>query len=857
MSKDIKILKQTLVNGLDVLMIPSKQAPVVAIQGWIRFGAADETDEIAGVAHLFEHLLFKGTEKRKVGQIANEIEGLGGDLNAYTTYDHTVMHMTLPSKHTDLGLDILADSLQNSVVEESELSNERPVILEEIKRRNDMPGSTASDLLRGTLFKGHPYARPVIGYDHVVAGISREKILELYKSNYKANNMFIVVAGDIDEGHVLKVTADLFRNLKQGGQEQKRQMPMPAGKKVVSVKNHPTSPDSLIQLGWLGPKASDISVAALDAFALILGQGDSSRLVKKLVHQKGLVRDIGSSLWSPKDNGSFVVGIKDATGIAKKFPDIAAYIQEEMEKPITEFELDKAKKNLLSHAIYSKETVDGLAERFGYYESIVKDYKYDFQYLESVEKLTTDDLEKARNQWLKWDSVVVGGIVPKQDKIPEFTNSKVVSKIQSPKNEVKETPKVEKAQVGSLTVLRRPLSHLPVFSLRWVGLGGSRIEPQNKNGLGNLWARTVTQSAIGLDGKIWSREKINELMDFSSASLSSFHGRNSWGFQLDGLAPDFEKLFEIALSTIFNPTFDEGVFKLEKAHYLQDLISSRDKPGTLVNEAYSKALFGNHPMGRNLLGDKAVISKMKTSDLKKYHNQMLLNPQVLCVAGDISMDRIIHAIEGLKSKLNFKKPAKLLKPSAPKAVKKASTIRIPLKKEQTHILMGVQTCNMKHKDKWALMGLSAVLSGQGGRLFIELRDKMSLCYTVAPTSLSTLDGGGFGFYIATSPEKESTAVEALMREIRRLRDDGIGEAEWEKAKNFYLGNHLIDQQRFSTQATGLALDELYQNGFEEYFEFETHFAALRAEDINKVVKKYFNEKSLAKRVTAVVGPKSV
>jgi len=141
---------------MTLLAIPSKQAPVVAVQGWIRFGAADESDDIAGIAHLFEHLLFKGTKRRPVGQIAREIESLGGDLNAYTSYDQTVMHMTLASRHLERGLDILSDSLMNSVVEEDELAREREVVLEEIRRRNDMPGARASDNFRGLLFSKHP-----------------------------------------------------------------------------------------------------------------------------------------------------------------------------------------------------------------------------------------------------------------------------------------------------------------------------------------------------------------------------------------------------------------------------------------------------------------------------------------------------------------------------------------------------------------------------------------------------------------------------------------------------------------------------------------------------------------------------
>jgi zinc protease len=153
------------------------------------------------------------------------------------------------------------------------------------------------------------------------------------------------------------------------------------------------------------------------------------------------------------------------------------------------------------------------------------------------------------------------------------------------------------------------------------------------------------------------------------------------------------------------------------------------------------------------------------------------------------------------------------------------------------------------------VGLSAVLAGQGGRLFTELRDKMSLCYTVSPTSLEGVDGGYFGFYIATSPDKEKTALEALRREIHRLILDGVTEKEWAHSRSFYIGNHEIEQQRFASQSIGIAMDELYGLGFKDYYNFEKHMASLKASDLNRVARKYLDGEARLPQVLAVVSPR--
>jgi zinc protease len=848
----MSVERVTLTNGLKVLLIPSKSHPVVSLQGWMNFGAADESDDIAGVAHLFEHLLFKGTEKRPVGVIASDIEGLGGDLNAYTSYDQTVMHMTLPRAAFAKGLDILSDSLLNSTVDSDELARERPVILEEIKRRNDMPASRASDAFRKLLFGSHPYARPVIGYDSVVAKISRDEILRQYRQHYNSKNMFLVIAGDFDRDIAVSSCESLFRSLRIGNTPPPRELAQSPKRFEASWIAHDV-PDSIVFAGWQAPAAHHPDVAGLDALALILGQGESSRLVKDLALDKAWVRDVGVSCWTPKDLGSFAISYKIPGGGLKKLPEILAQTRALFSQPITRAELTKAQNNLLSSNIYSKETVDGLASRYGYFESVTGDWANDSVYLDQVASLKLEDLEKLKKKYLNFDSAVLSGIHPRNEKAPELKSWPELRPARSAKPAKSPSSHgVIRFEHKGLRVLLRTLPELPVFSARWVGLGGSRMEASAESGIGTLWARTVTASFQDSTGQNWSEAQIGHFLDTHAASLSAVFGRNTWSLQLDGLSTDFDELWRLLAAARLGPRLDEKILAREKKHLIADLKSQADNPANVAGRQLMEALFGDkHPYGRSPLGRATQVSKHTAPKLDRFHERQCAQPQVLSVVGAIDVATLERALEECHLP---KVPARsaLLKIQNPKSLRAAKTLRSSLPKEQSHIYLGTLSCSMNSADRHALLGLSALLSGQGGRLFVELRDKKSLCYTVAPTHMEGLSGGYFAFYIATSPEREQEAIAALKAEIHRLIQGEISADEWDRARQFFIGNSIIENQRLGIQALSLGLEEIYGHGFEESFRFEERLRSVSVEDLVRVARKYFDTSAW---ITSIVSPR--
>ena len=174
-------------NGLKVILQEDRTTPVVALQIWVKTGSADEKDDEAGMCHFIEHMIFKGTERRKVGEMAREIESLGGSINAFTSYDHTVYHITIASRYGDIALDILSDAIQHSLFDPIEFEKEREVILEEIRMGEDDPGRRLFRQTMAAAYQHHPYGRPIIGYERTIKAITRDQMIHYFKRWYTPN----------------------------------------------------------------------------------------------------------------------------------------------------------------------------------------------------------------------------------------------------------------------------------------------------------------------------------------------------------------------------------------------------------------------------------------------------------------------------------------------------------------------------------------------------------------------------------------------------------------------------------------------------------------------------------------------
>ena len=186
-------------NGLTLILKADRSAALASVQVWVKTGSTHEGENLgAGLSHYLEHMLFKGTERRIGREISSTVQAHGGYINAYTTFDRTVYYIDLPSEHTGVAIDLLADAVLHSTLPADECVKEKDVILREIAMTKDDPDNRIWDALFSTAFREHPYRQPIIGHQDVFAAVTREDLLRYYRARYVPNNLVVVIVGDID-----------------------------------------------------------------------------------------------------------------------------------------------------------------------------------------------------------------------------------------------------------------------------------------------------------------------------------------------------------------------------------------------------------------------------------------------------------------------------------------------------------------------------------------------------------------------------------------------------------------------------------------------------------------------------------
>lgn len=832
----------TLPNGLRVLVQENHAAKVVAIQVWVRVGSADEVGPEAGLAHVHEHMLFKGTERRKVGEIASEVEGAGGDINAWTSFDETVYHVTMASRDFDVGLDILADAVQNSAFDPEELTKELEVVLEELRRGNDTPSRVASENLFATAYQNHPYRRPIIGYVDTVKAFSRDMIVTFYKRWYRPQNMCLVVVGDVKAEDVLARATQLFRfddgaalPTRTRGSEQ----PQSA---MRTVRAQQDIQETHLGLAWHGPAFAHPDTAALDVLSILLGSGDSSRLFKAVRRERELVNDVYAYAYTPEDPGLMMVG---ATIHGDKVEDAYRALLEETwklrsEAP-TQAEIDKAKTIILSEAVYAKETVQGMARKLGFYALTAGDPNFEEVYYARVRATTAADVQRVARQYLTVEGLTVSALMPTAagDLLSEASMKRIAEEVASSGGAAVAAPvitaaadRTAKVQLanGATLVVREDHS-VPLVSVRASAKGGLLAEDARSNGVSHLLGELLTQGT-----KRFSSEHIAERTDATAANISGVSGRNSLGIRGDFLREFWDEGFDLLTSCLLEPAFDPKELEREKKAQLEDIASRYDHLTTVAFDQLQTAMWKTHPYRWPTIGTVESVSKLGVEDVRRAYEQQLRPDKLsVVVVGDVDVadtvarfERTIGAVKG--SGPAFQMPAPEPWPTTPQ------TSRSARPKEQAHYVLGFPGLDLFDERRWALEVLNSILGGQGGRLFLELRDKLSLCYSVSSFSLEGLAPGYFAVYMGTSQDKLETAESGIKKELEKVVAEEASAEELARAKRYLVGAHEIGLQRVSARASSMVFSELYGLGWDDYTRYASRIEAVTAKNVRDVAR---------------------
>ena len=849
-----KVYKTKLDNGLTVVIEEEHSAPVVSVQMWVKVGSADEPQKLAGISHVFEHMLFKGTEKKGVGQIATMIESVGGDINAYTSFDNTVYHLTVPSRYFGTGLDVISDAIQHSSFDPAELKKELEVVLEEIRMNEDNPGRRLFKSLLGTSFTTHPYGRPVIGYVDTVKTFTRKDILSFFKKWYVPNNMVLVIVGDVDHDEALKAIKDSFKGFKSAPEPHKKRAVEPKQKDLKTGVFAMQVQDAQLGMTFHIPSVKNDDTYAIDVMESILSGGETSRLYKKLKLEDELVHGISAYSMSLKNPGLFfVTSMLKPENIGQTITNSLEVMQRLGAEGPDHEELQRAKFNMESSFVYSRETMDGLAGKLGFFEVNLGDYAFEKKYIENIRKVTPDDVKRVASKYLTPENMTVSVLMP-LGREGEITKDGLAASVKTAQEASAKTVK-KAAEEGrttktvlenGMTLIVKEVHSNPTVAFYATFPGGLRFEERAKNGVGSFTVGMLTRGTVKM-----TREELSKELEDMAGGVGGFSGWNSTGASGKFLSMFFDKGLATLADILMNPVFPEKEIEKLRADTLAAIARQEDNLSGYTFKLLYQELYDVHPYGMQTIGTKESISALKRDDLLNHHKSFFVpDRMVLTIVGDIDSEYAREKVSELFAGFN-RGSAPLPYPPEDRpetTIEKTGAVK---EKEQTHVGIGFNGTTIGNDDSYALQVMSEVLSGQGGRLFIELRDRKSLAYTVSAFSKEAVDPGMIGAYIATAPEKKDEAVQGLLDEFRKLRTEPVSEEELTRAKSSIIGNYEIALQSVSSQATDMANNELYGLGYGFSKIYPEKIQAVTAEDVMRVAQKYLD---LDAYVISIVGP---
>ncbi len=844
----------TLDNGLTVVLAENHAAPVISFNVLVRVGSAFESDAEAGLSHFIEHMLFKGTPNRSVGEIAKTVEAAGGDINAYTSFDQTVYYINMASRYAATGLEILADAVQHPLFDAQEVTRESEVILEEIRRSKDSPDHEASEKLFATAYGTHPYGRPIIGFEQTVKSFTRNSLMGYFEKWYVPSNMVFIVVGDFTVSDVLSRLTKAF--------EGSPRIPKPLfNTEIIAAPPQTVGPRLLkdtaniqatyFNLGFPIPHFTHRDTATMDLLSQVLAGGESSRLEQVIRQKKHLVQQIYTYSFTPKGAGLFIIGGQLRT---KKMERTIDAVWKEIARlhirPVAQEELDRAKLNLRSNRIYDKETVGGESGKYASFLAVTDDIHFEDQYYRWIEETTPDEMTEAARRYLR-PEYMSGVVLSPKDNTVRIQN--LLEACKAPAREILprgKAPDRLRPQLvhlpGGMKLVVIENRRLPLTSVTVACMGGLRAETLAINGINTVIAQTLTKGT-----QTRNALAIAESIDAFAGSLDAFTGRNTLGVKCEFLSDKQDKALDLFFDVLQNPTFPADEVEKEKYDVIEAIRNQEDQLASLAFYHFCRRLYGAHPYGMRSLGAIESVKKLRPRTLANYFRHAMQGKRaVMTIAGDVSAGEITEVV---RKRGRFGAGVGLALPriAIPShySPQKEETIRSG--KQQAHIVLGFLGSKYVSKDYYPLLVMNQILAGQGGRLFLELRDKLSLAYTVSSSLQMGIDPGFFAVYTGTEPSKIDTAVEGMRRELKRMTEEAVTPDELSRAQEYLIGTHALEQQRLSAVSGSYTFNLLYGLGIKSVDEHPQKIAKITREDILVTAKKYFQ---FNREVLSIVKP---
>ena len=828
-------------NRMVVVAQALPTAPVVTAQAWVKTGSIFEQEHVGvGLSHFLEHLLAGGSTSTRDEQASNAILGkIGAQTNAATGLDTARYYVNTVSAHTDEAIELVSDWMQNALVTQTEFDRERTVIQREMEMRNSRPGTILWKLTQLARYQVHPARDPIIGYLDDFLTITRDELYDFYKRMYVPNNMVFIVVGDIDKQAVVDQVAGLWADVPPG-QLPELSLPVePDIEQPREVLGHANLQIPKLRLVWPGTKLSEAGDYELDVLAMVLGQGESSRLKREVRDELGLATTVSaynaSSVWTA---GYFVVSA-EPTDREASLDDLKRVLLNEVaalrDEPVTQEELDRAKRKVLADIAQNNQTVEGVASTLAWEVISLAEPGYLKRYAQAVQSITAEQLQATAERFLTDDRLITVKLLPMEEgestDIPltkreappidpmtvarepvELDTDVLIRRLSEnlssahiSEAEIEVEQPVTYQLANGLTVVVQRSTVVPAVAMQLYWPGGLLADEPGRQGVANATASMLTRGTTRQ-----SADQIAAAVEDLGATLITSGANNTAYTSATALKEDWPMMLEMMGDVTMRPAFDVAEWDRLKTRIIASIDRDDETWIGELRQAFREAFFGDHPWSCRTKGYREVVESLTVDDLRAFHEAHLYAPQmVLSMVGDVDPDRVYAEAKRVFDDLP--KRGERFEPPCPK-LPEAKIVQVQTDKPVTAFYIGFAPgVNRADPDYPALQVLTKVMSDfPSGWLEQALRGRgPGLVYSVGASVWAGMVPGSTAVIFNTSNDQAIEALDRTMAVIRRAKAGDFDPVDIDRAKAKVLTQEFFNKQSLSDRALLNALNIIY------------------------------------------------
>jgi len=803
--------KYKLKNGLEVILSEDHTLPLVSVNLWYHVGPANERAGRTGFAHLFEHMMFEGSQHVGGKMHFNYLEGAGAtDINGTTNFDRTNYFETVPTNQLELALWLESDRMGYLVgsLDIEKLANQRDVVRNERRQGENSPYGLVEEGLFHLLFpKEHPYYASVIGSHADVEAAKLEDVREFFRQYYTPNNATMAIVGDFDPAKITGLVEKYFGSIPRGPEVPK----ITASTPPITAERRAVVTDQVelprVYMGWITPPVFHKGDAECDLYSQILAGGKSSRLYKSLVYEKQIAQDVSASIEETQLGSIFELTVTAKPGV--KPEDLEKAIDVDLAKLQAEgpsaAEVERARNVTESALVRGLQRTNGVANRLNYYNLFLGNPDYFSKDLARLDAVTPAEIKQVAQSIFKKDSrAVVYGIPGKKvvDDVPKTSdeeNKKQAKEAGESKAAMAEEawrakapaagplpkfslPVAEKAQLpNGLTIYLVQRHNLPLVAARLYTISGSELNPLDKPGLSGFTAEMLTEGTATR-----SALKFAEDTDQIGAAIAAESGYSSASLSLSALSWNAGAGLELVSDAALRPAFAGNEVDRVRNQRVTAVLQENDEPFALAFRTANKLLFPNSPYGFSVLGTEASNKAITREDLTAFWKRSYV-PQnaVLAIAGDVNLAQA----KELAAKYfgNWSGAATSTKaPATPAMPAKSIAIMDKPGAPQTALAVVSLGTSRDTPDYVPLEVMNTALGGLfSSRINMNLREEHG--YTYGAQSFFQYRRGVGPFFAGGAVRTDVTApaTQELFKELTRIREEELKPEELQKAKDSF------------------------------------------------------------------------